>query len=230
MTQGPSAELPISQTESGPTSKKKFVALQIGARSFVDEGVDKCLDTIQEKAGVNVLMSTVLTYGTGLAGRQARPTPLPDHGGQEYDQVHGGSYTKVHPEFYANSVIKDIRAPELGDFDILADVTPKAKARGMQTYALFEEAYNPRLMPNFEKIAEVDVYGRTGRSTCFNNPYARAFLVSLVGDWFRNNDLDGMMWESERQGPLIQPSKLTSGRSAAAAQSTASALTASERA
>jgi hypothetical protein len=30
----------------------------------------------------------------------------------------------------------------------------------MQTYCLFEEAYNPRLIPNFEKIAEVDVYGR----------------------------------------------------------------------
>ncbi len=203
ITQGPGpTRAANSQTDSGPNSKKKFIALQIGARSFVDEGVDKCLDTIQEKAGVNVLMSTVLTYGTGLAGRQSRPTPLPDHGGQEYDRVHGGSYTKVHPEFYANSVIKDIRAPELGDFDILADVTPKAKARGMQTYALFEEAYNPQLMPNFEKIAEVDVYGRTGRSTCFNNPYARAFLVSLVGDWFRNNELDGMMWESERQGPL----------------------------
>jgi len=41
-------------------------------------------------------------------------------------------------------VIKDIRAPELGEFDILADVIPKAKAKGMQTYALFEEAYNSR--------------------------------------------------------------------------------------
>src|SRR5947208_12509234 len=63
---------------SDSSSKKKFVALQIGARSFVDEGVDKCLDTIQERAGVNVLMSTVLTYGSGLAGRQTRPTLLPD--------------------------------------------------------------------------------------------------------------------------------------------------------
>jgi hypothetical protein len=43
------------------TSNKKFIALQIGARSFVDEGVDKCLDTIQEKAAVNVLMPTVFT-------------------------------------------------------------------------------------------------------------------------------------------------------------------------
>lgn len=191
-------ELQAQQTQA-PASGKKFVAIQIGARSFVDEGVEKCLDTLQEKGGVNVLMSTVFTYGRGLAGRGE---PLADHGGQERDQVRGGSYTKVHPEFYAKSVIGDVRAPDLGDFDILADVTPAAKKRGMQTYALFEEAYNPRVMPNFEKIAEVDLYGRVGGSTCLNNPDARNFLVSLVEDWFKSNDLDGLMWESERQGPL----------------------------
>jgi hypothetical protein len=194
----------VSQApEAGSTNKEKpFVAIQIGARSFVDEGVDKCLDTLQEKASVNVLMPTVFTYGRGLAGRQIPGLPLPDHGAQEYDEIHGGSYTKVHPAYYKNSVIQDIRAPELGEFDIFADVTPKARKRGMKVYCLFEEAYNPALMPNFEKIAEVDVYGRIGHSTCLNNPYARAFLTSMVQDWFSNNDLDGMMWESERQGPL----------------------------
>jgi hypothetical protein len=185
-----------------PPPGKKFVAMQIGARSFVDEGVDKCLDTLREKGGVNVVMATVFTYGTGLAGRQVHGEPLPDHGVQEYDRVHGGSFTKMHPEFYNDSVIKDIRAPELGEFDILADVIPKAKAKGMQTYALFEEAYNPRLIANFEKVCEVDVYGKLGRSTCFNNPHARSFISSMVSDWMANNELDGLMWESERQGPL----------------------------
>jgi hypothetical protein len=214
---GESSEGQVSH-QSGPSSpaqnrteSKKFVAIQIGARSFVDEGVDKCLDTLQEKASVNVLMPAVFTYGRGLAGRQIPGRPLPDHGVQAYDEIHGGSYTKIHPEFYRNSVIQDVRAPELGDFDILADVTPKAKARGMKVYCLFEEAYNPKLMPNFEKIAEVDLYGKIGRSICFNNPNARTFLMSLVQDWFTNNDLDGMMWESERQGPL--DTALTAGRS-----------------
>ena len=184
------------------SSKKKIVAIQIGARSFVDEGVDQCLDTLQERAAVNVLMPTVFTYGRGLAGRQVPGQPLPDHGVQEYDDIHGGSYTKLHPEFYEKSVIKDFRAPELGDFDVLADVTAKARTRGMQVYCLFEEAYNPRLIPNFEKIAEVDVYGRVGGSTCHNNPEARLFLASMVKDWLTTNDLDGIMWESERQGPL----------------------------
>jgi hypothetical protein len=182
--------------------KKKFVAIQIGGRSFVDEGVDKCLDTLREKGAVNVLMPTVFTYGTGLAGRQVHSEPLPDHGVQSYDEIHGGSYAKVHAEFYSESPIREIRAPELGDFDVLADVIPKARAKNMQVYALFEEAYNPGLIPNFEAVCEVDVYGRLGRTTCFNNPNARSFLMSMVSDWMTNNDLDGLMWESERQGPL----------------------------
>ncbi len=184
------------------SGKERFVAIQIGARSFVDEGVDKVLDDLQQKGGVNVLMPAVFTYGRRLAGRQIPGQPLPDHGVQQYDEIHGGSYAKLHPDFHAKSVIQNVRAPELGEFDILADVIPKAKARGMRTYCLFEEAYNPRLMNGFEKIAEVDVNGQIGRSTCLNNPHARNFLLALVEDWFKHNDLDGMMWESERQGPL----------------------------
>ena len=189
---------------SSPSSKPsgRFLGIQIGARSFVDEGVEGVLDTLQAKCGVNVLLPAVFTYGRGLSGRQIPGQPLPDHGAQEYDEIHGGSYTALHSEFRNKSPLQDVRAPELGAFDILADVIPKAKARGVKTYALFEEAYNPRLMPGFEKIAEVGLDGEIGGGTCVNNPAARDFLAGLVEDWFRHNDLDGLMWESERQGPF----------------------------
>lgn len=188
---------------SGSKPDEKFIAIQISAQSFVDEGVDKCLDTLQQKGGVNVIMPVAYSYGWELDGRQVHGRPLPDHGAQSYDEIRGGSYTAVHPEFYKESPILDgLRAPELGNFDIFADVIPKAKARGIKTYALFAEDYNPAFIPNFEKIAEVDVYGKIGRNSCHNNPGLRSFLVSLVQDWFSSNELDGMMWESERQGPL----------------------------
>ncbi len=196
------AELAQGAGAPAADSRKKFIAIQVTPQSFVDEGVDKCLDTLQQKGGVNVIMPTVFSYGWELDGRQIHGHPLPDHGAQTYDQIHGGSYTKVHPEYYVNSPLQNVRAPELGNFDTLADVIPKAKAKGIQTYALFAEDYNPALIPNFEKIAEVDVYGKVARNTCHNNPGNRAFLTSLVRDWFTSNDLDGMMWESERQGPL----------------------------
>src|ERR1700727_1381825 len=51
--------------QNQPAAKSKlFVGMQIGAPSFVDEGVDKCLDTLQETGGVNVVLATVFTYGT----------------------------------------------------------------------------------------------------------------------------------------------------------------------
>jgi len=65
------AETAIEQlAHPTPKNDKRFVAIQVGARSFVDEGVDGTLDTFVKTAGVNVVMPAVFTYGRGLAGRQ----------------------------------------------------------------------------------------------------------------------------------------------------------------
>jgi len=61
---------------------KRFIGIQVGAVSFVDEGADRVLDILQERAGVNALMLAVFTYGRGIAGRQVPGQPLPDHGAQ----------------------------------------------------------------------------------------------------------------------------------------------------
>src|SRR5437016_12296880 len=103
--------LPTAASSTRGQDCKKFVAIQIGGRSFVDEGVEQALDVLQEKGGVNVLMPTVFTYGRGLAGRQVPGQPLPDHGAQEYDEIHGGIYTALHAEFRAKSRLQDVRAP-----------------------------------------------------------------------------------------------------------------------
>src|ERR1700737_2885320 len=85
----------------------KMAGLQVGAISFVDEGVDRVLDIIQERAKVNTLFLATFTYGRGIAGRQVPGQPLPDHGKQEYDtNFHGGSYTKIHPQYYSGTALK----------------------------------------------------------------------------------------------------------------------------
>jgi hypothetical protein len=87
--------------------------------------VDKALDESQRDAYVNTLFVATFTYGRGIAGRQSPGQPLPDHGRQEYDTAgnanafHGGSYTRIHPQYYKDTVIQDFRAPELGDYDVL---------------------------------------------------------------------------------------------------------------
>src|SRR5262249_7117534 len=66
---------------------KRVIGIQVGARSFVDEGVEGVLDTFQQAAGVNIVMPAVFTYGRGLAGRQIPGQPLPDHGIHAYDEI-----------------------------------------------------------------------------------------------------------------------------------------------
>jgi hypothetical protein len=184
-----------------------FVALQIGAVSFVDEGVDTVLDTLADRGGVNALFLATPTWTRGTGGRQVPGHPLPDHGVQEYDHDWvGGNYATVHPEFYGNSVLGPVgRAPEHPDWDFLDVVVPAAKSRGMQSYAWMEEsgyAQALRNYPNFPKVLEVDVWGRPTTRPCFNNPDYRNWHLSIVEDYVKSYDLDGLAWCSERPGPL----------------------------
>jgi hypothetical protein len=79
----------------------------------------------------------------GIAGRQINSPPLPDHGKREYDTntFHGGSYTRIRPQYYRDTVLDDFRAPEFGDYDVLEAVLPSARKRGMKTICWFEDVW-----------------------------------------------------------------------------------------
>src|ERR1051326_2203551 len=101
------AAAPQRSTAAGMASK--MVGIQVGAVSFVDEGVEKVLDEFQQDAHINTLFVATFTYGRGIAGRQVPGQPLPDHGKQQYDTdtFKGGSYTKTHPQYYKDTVIQN---------------------------------------------------------------------------------------------------------------------------
>ena len=181
---------------------KAMIGIQVGAVSFVDEGTEQVLDNLQERARVNTLFLAVFTYGRGIAGRQIPGQPLPDHGKQEYDlNFHGGNFATPHAEFYKNTVLKETRAPDHGNLDILAEVLPAARKRGMKVICWLEDVFRTDL-PNIEKLQERDLHGRHAETLCVNNPEYRNFLTGLVEDYARSYDIDGLMWGSERQGAL----------------------------
>ena len=126
-----------------PPNKRKTIGIQVGAVSFVDEGTDKVLDLLQERGAVDTIYLTTFTYGRGLAGRQIPGQPFPDHGAQESDEktFHGGNYATPHPEFYRDTVLKQTRAPDHGDLDIVANVLPAARKRGMKLFCSVEDVF-----------------------------------------------------------------------------------------
>ncbi len=187
-----------------PAGGRKMVGIQAGAVSFVDEGVDPVLDNLQKLGQVNTLFLATFTYGRGIAGRQVPGQPLPDHGLQEYDLTfHGGNYTAMHPEYYKDVPIPPsaLRAPDHGDFDLLAAVMPSARRRGMKVVCWFEDVFRADL-PGIELMQEKDLHGRNASTLCFNNPNVRNFWLALVEEYTRSYDIDGLMWGSERQGAL----------------------------
>jgi hypothetical protein len=182
-----------------------MIGIQVGAVSFVDEGVEKVLDEFQQDASINTLFIATFTYGRGIAGRQVPGQPLPDHGTQQYDNgsgpgtFQGGSYTKVHPEYYKDTVLQSFRAPDFGDYDVLEAVIPSARQRGMKTVCWFEDVWNDGV-PNVRQAQERHLDGTNATTLCFNNPNYRNWLLGTVEDYARSYEIDGIMWGSERQG------------------------------
>jgi hypothetical protein len=184
-----------------PAADRKMIGIQVGAVSFVDEGVEKVLDVVQQDGAVNTLFVATFTYGRGIAGRQVPGQPLPDHGKREYDTdtFHGGSYTRTHPQYYRDTVLTDFRAPEFGDFDVLEAVLPSARKRGMKTICWFEDVWS-RDVPRAAEAQEVRFDGTNSTTLCFNNPNYRNWLLGTVEDYARTHEIDGIMWGSEREG------------------------------
>ena len=180
-----------------------MIGIQIGAVSFVDEGADKVLDALQEMAAINTLFVASFTYGRGIAGRQLPNQPLPDHGRQEYDTAtfRGGNYATPHLQFYRNTSIAPEHAPDHGGYDVLADVIPKAHRRGMKVIPWFEDVIAADV-PGFDRAREVVLSGPASSFACSRNPNTRNFWLGLVEDYLRSYEVDGLMWGSERQGPL----------------------------
>ncbi len=182
----------------------KMIGIQAGAVSFVDEGIDRALDILQNLGAVNTVCLTTFTYGRGLAGRQIPGRPFPDHGVQESDEkfFHGGNYAVPHAGFYARTSLKQTRAPDHGDLDIVAAVLPAARKRNLRLFCSVEDVWRTDV-PGVREAAEVDLLGRRTATTCLLNPDVRAFWTALVTDLCRSYDIDGILFFNERNGSLL---------------------------
>lgn len=141
--------------------------IQIGADSFADEGTEKVLDILQEKGAVNTIYLSTFTYDRGITGRPGPGKNYPDHGIEASDNnyFHGGNYATPHAQYYTATAIKGekLKAPDLGNLDILAEVLPKAKQRGMKVICSIQDGFNYPEDTGFAKgFAEIDLQGRKG--------------------------------------------------------------------
>jgi hypothetical protein len=184
-----------------------FIGIQIGAISFIDEGVEAVLDILQERAGINALLISALSWSRGNAGRAAYG--FPDHGVQEPDHLRGGAFYNPNPAYYGATDHKHFIAPDelYAGFDTLADVIPAAQKRGMKVYTYYCETSSSAIrhiwQPGFHQLLDRDHWGKVATRPSLLSPHYRAWWRSVIDDWFSHHDLTGMLWGIERQSPLM---------------------------
>lgn len=196
-----SAVPPASKTRT--VNRKNLVATQVKAYAWEDEGIEKLLDNLQEKGNVNTVFAfTFLSEPTDVNGA----IPLPDHG--TFDKTHpeiGGAFYDYDLKYFADTTLKEFHAAS--KFNVIGEVGPKMKARGMDFFAWDYNNSNAnmmRLIPGFTDVAEVDVYGRRTDSACFNHPNYRAQLTGRIQSYLLQypEQVAGIIWGCERMGPL----------------------------
>ena len=191
-------------------SPAPFVGIQMGAHTMLDEGIERCLDLIQETSAVNAVLTYSHAYAGGL--NKGRRDLAQDHGGPPRDNRNRRLpmvWVRHHEPFFKETSLRNQRVTsdfEYADRDLFAEMTAPARKRGMKVYArVLEGTGQPMLdaIANFSKVVTMDVYGKTTKVACWNHPEYRAFWADTVEDMFRSYELDGLQWGAERQGPLM---------------------------
>jgi hypothetical protein len=207
---GPLKKLSLQDPKPAPSPafKKTVCGIQIGADSFVDEGTEKVLDILQEKGAVDTLYLSTFTYDRGITGRPGPGKDYPGHGVEASDKsyFHGGNFATPHAQYYTRTAIKgdQLKAPDLGNLDILTEVLPKARRRGMKVICSIQDGFNyPADLAFVNDMAEVDLQGRKSGAMCFFQPDVREFWKSVAVDLCSSYPIDGVILFNERNGPLL---------------------------
>jgi hypothetical protein len=185
---------------------KALVGIQVPVVSFVDEGFPETIDRLNE-IGINAVFVGTQAFDRGVQGRHAEFRPWPGHGPHEIDEHIGGAYFTQHAEYYQGTLLGPWRAPDkdVNGVDVLEQLIPVAKARDTRVYSFILENTHSgltRFVPNWPKVLQVDAWGRADNYACIRNPEYINWFLSLIEDQIKSYPIDGLMFGSERNGPL----------------------------
>ena len=187
----------------------RFNGIQMGPHTMLDEGIDRCLDLVQETAAINAILVYSHTYDEfnkpldvladdhGVPPRDMRQRRLP------------AVWVRHHEEAFRNTALRHQRADPGFEYfgrDLFAELVEPCRARGIKLYARILEdpgRVAQTTIANFARVLTVDIHGRAASPPCWNHPDYRAFWAATADDLFRTYQLDGLQWGAERHGPLM---------------------------
>ncbi len=184
-----------------------MVGVQIAPVSLLDEGIPQCLDTLQEKAGVNAVFIYSQTYHAGIKPKNVLAT---DHGVPVRDFFKSelpNLWVRHRGNAFAGKVVQHEKPNanlEYGRRDLFDEIQRPAEARGVKIYARILEADARRQarIPGYADVLTIDHEGKRGHGPCWNNPHYREWVYTTIRELVSNYRLDGLQYGAERTGPL----------------------------
>lgn len=184
-----------------------FAGIQISPISLLDEGIERCLDRLQEIAAINTLVCYTHTYHQsyerppevlatdhGIDVRDIRNRRLPRRW-VSYDESRFVDLPVRHEE------VDDTY--EFHDRDLFDELIGAAHQRGMKVHGRMLEAGSHRCeAPGYADLATIRLDGTRGSGPCWNNPVYRQWLRLTIDDVMARYPLDGFQYGAERVGGL----------------------------
>lgn len=189
-----------------PTKAERLVGIQIGPETLFDEGINQCLDRLQQKAAINAIFIYSQTYHMGSIPQNILAT---DHGVpvRTYSQsTLPRLWVRHRTNAFNGQVVQHqtvTQEHEYGDRDLFDEIREPTRARGIKLYArILEAGMNRQSIPGYQQVATVDLEGQPGDGPCWNNPDYRRWLYTTIRELVTNYELDGLQYGAERTGPL----------------------------
>lgn len=192
---------------AGPRRRHILSGVQIAPVSLFDEGIESCLDRLQETAAINALFIYSHTYHMGMKP----PNVLADDHGVPVRDPRTRNlprrWVRHQSQAFADQIVQhqDVTAShEYADRDLFEEIQRPARERGMKIYARLLEAGARRKahIPGYERVLTIDHEGRPGNGPCWNNPHYRDWVFTTVRELVERYSLDGLQYGAERTGPL----------------------------
>ena len=183
--------------------------IQIGAASILDEGIERCLDFLQEHAAINTLFLYSQTYhvGTRPPNVLADDHPVPPR--REVGRKLPYLWMDLPREsFRGLSVQHESPDPsrEYSDRDLFRELEEPCRKRGIKLYARILEAGMRRAerIPGYPTVATEDMEGGVGKGPCWNHPDYREWIRRTIVEMMKAYPLDGLQYGAERVGALSE--------------------------
>jgi len=170
----------------------RIIAIQLDAAGFIDEGIERVLDTVQERAAVNTLLLDVFWFSRGTSERELAGERYRGHGFRlQAKKLLGGHF----------GAARSLGLPAPAGADVLRAVAAAAKQRGLRVFATVKDDV-PDSLPGRAGLLERDFNGQEAKTTCKRNPRYHSLLAGVLDDLIRDYSVDGIMYMAERQGAL----------------------------